>query len=57
MEKSRGEYIYYLDADDYLPSKTLEILVKNYNKDVDLVIGRTIWTDGATNWYPLREKN
>jgi glycosyltransferase involved in cell wall biosynthesis len=56
LEKSRGEYIYYLDADDYLPSKTLEILVKNYNKDVDLVIGRTIWTDGATNWYPLREK-
>ncbi len=29
IQKSSGDYIYFLDSDDYLPEKTLELLIKN----------------------------
>lgn len=38
IEKSTGEFIYFLDSDDYLPEKTLEILVTHI-KDNFLIRG------------------
>ncbi|WP_238018046.1 bifunctional glycosyltransferase/CDP-glycerol:glycerophosphate glycerophosphotransferase [Oceanobacillus jordanicus] len=39
IEKSTGDFLYFLDSDDYLPEKTLEILVNNI-KDHKLIRGR-----------------
>ncbi|MHA6250851.1 bifunctional glycosyltransferase/CDP-glycerol:glycerophosphate glycerophosphotransferase [Oceanobacillus sp. CAU 1775] len=38
IEKSTGEFIYFLDSDDYLPEKTLEILITHI-KDNALIKG------------------
>lgn len=39
MEKASGDYIYFLDSDDYLPERTLEILVNNINNN-DMIRGK-----------------
>lgn len=39
VEKASGYYIYFLDSDDYLPEKTLEILVENIGKN-DMIRGK-----------------
>src|SRR5690625_3860066 len=39
IKKASGEYIYFLDSDDYIPRRTLEILVNNI-KNNDLIRGR-----------------
>src|SRR5699024_11028755 len=44
VEKADGDYIYFLDSDDYLPEKTLEILVNNI-KDNQMIRGRMKTTD------------
>lgn len=37
---SKGKFVFFLDADDFIDKKTLEILVANYNKyQPDLVMG------------------
>lgn len=32
IHKATGDFIYFMDSDDYLPEKTLELLVKNIGK-------------------------
>src|SRR5690625_1292298 len=39
VEKANGDYIYFLDSDDYLPEKTLEMLA-NHIKDNNMVRGK-----------------
>lgn len=39
VKKASGEFIYFLDSDDYIPSRTLEILINNI-KSNDLIRGR-----------------
>ncbi|WP_088052314.1 bifunctional glycosyltransferase/CDP-glycerol:glycerophosphate glycerophosphotransferase [Virgibacillus dakarensis] len=39
IEKANGDFIYFLDSDDYLPNKTLEILVKNI-KNNNMIHGK-----------------
>lgn len=39
VKNAIGEYIFFLDADDYITQNSLEILFLNYVGDVDLVIG------------------
>jgi len=39
VKKASGDYIYFLDSDDYLPEKTLEILVKHI-KHNNMIRGR-----------------
>ena len=57
IENCTGEYIYFLDSDDTLPSNSIELLVskiKKYDDDVDFVIGG-IKTYGNKNYiYPLQ---
>src|SRR5699024_10544727 len=39
VSKATGDYIYFLDSDDYLPDITLELLINNI-KDDDMIRGR-----------------
>ncbi len=40
-----GEYVYFLDSDDYISPDTLELLVnKAEETDADLIFGKKIWT-------------
>lgn len=44
VEKASGDYIYFMDSDDYLSEKTLEILVNNI-KENPVIRGRMKTTD------------
>ena len=40
IEKAKGEFIFFLDADDFIEKNALSLLVENYDKyKVDLIIG------------------
>ena len=40
-----GEYVYFLDGDDYISPNTLELLVNQAKEtDADLIYGKKIWT-------------
>lgn len=43
IEKSSGEFIYFLDSDDYIPEKTLELLM-NYTDKYEVVRGKLHYT-------------
>lgn len=46
FESSLGKYIYFLDADDYIESNSLEVLRdKLITEDADIAIGGTIYED------------
>src|SRR5699024_11520305 len=47
VETAGGDYIYFLDSDDYLPETTLEILVNNI-KDNQMIRGRVKTTDSSS---------
>ena len=45
MSVASGEYIYFLDSDDYLQADTLELLIRSAKESkADLVYGRMQWT-------------
>lgn len=39
VQKATGDYIYFLDSDDYLPEKTLSILIENIG-EFDMISGQ-----------------
>ena len=46
LEEARGEWVFFLDADDVLPQDALEALAAAADEDVDLVVGtHTVFTD------------
>lgn len=49
VAKSSGEFIYFLDSDDYLPETTLELLVTNI-KDFDIIRGRMYSTNFSSSF-------
>lgn len=49
IERSRGEFIYFLDSDDYLPSRTLELLIENIG-DEDVIRGRMKTTNFSNSF-------
>ncbi len=45
LSVARGEYIYFLDSDDYIGSAALELLVKKAEEGLsELVYGERLWT-------------
>lgn len=38
LEKARGKYILFLDADDYIAESTCELMASKMNEEVDLVV-------------------
>jgi glycosyltransferase involved in cell wall biosynthesis len=41
MELARGEYVHFMDADDYIPPKAYETLY-NFNHDNDFIVGNVL---------------
>src|SRR5699024_895649 len=48
IKKANGEFIYFLDSDDFLPERTLELLVNNI-KDYPIIRGRMHTTDFSSS--------
>lgn len=45
LSVASGEYIYFIDSDDYIANNTLELLVSKVNEtNIDFVYGKKIWT-------------
>ncbi len=45
LDKAQGEYIYFLDSDDYLDRTALELLVNaTEENNYDLIYGKKMWT-------------
>lgn len=41
LENAMGDYVYFLDSDDYIMPQTLSLLLQEAeNKDLDLVLGK-----------------
>lgn len=53
MEEATGEYIYFLDSDDWIELNTIEILVEN-SKGVDIVGANFFYWDEIQK---IKEKN
>lgn len=53
IEEATGEYIYFLDSDDWIEKDTIEVLVKN-SKDVDIIGANFFYFDEITK---IKEKN
>lgn len=39
LEKAKGEWVFFLDSDDLLPARALEMLMAHVDNDVDMVYG------------------
>ena len=52
LEKARGEYIYFLDSDDYLHGETIGRLVSLMTEEADLAYG-----DLAYTWFQKKAFN
>ena len=51
IEASKGEYIMFVDSDDYLSEEAIETLLKIITENNCLLaLGRTLRTDGYKNW-------
>ena len=58
LESATGDYVTYLDVDDYLDYDFLEKMLKD-NKDYDVIIGsyKSVFDDGKINFeYDLKDK-
>ena len=52
ISMASGEYIYFLDSDDYLDSRALEYLVTvAKEKELDIAYGKKVWTWFTRNVY------
>lgn len=57
MEKASGEYVYFLDSDDYITSDCIEALVKPLNnKKYDVVVGDYQYSDGKKSDLKLHNE-
>lgn len=43
IENSKGEYVCFVDSDDVLDKNYIKIAMKEFESDVDLVIGKIAW--------------
>ena len=62
FDRSSGDFIYHLDADDYIESNTIEVLLQRlYKEDADIVISGLVFEDKdgkfITNWITSTTAN
>ena len=59
IEKARGEWLLFLDADDYLPDHALEYLLEKTIIDADIIVGNYYYLKGKTrileNFFGIEE--
>lgn len=52
LELFRGEYVYFVDADDIVPAYALEALyTASIQEDADIVMGRSLSFNSTSSWY------
>lgn len=56
IEKATGEYVYFLDSDDFLPEDTIQLLIENIRQH-DLISGRLIRADKGDTAREVMEEN
>lgn len=55
MEKASGEYVYFLDSDDYITPDCIEVLIKPlHNKKYDVVVGDYQYSNGEKSDLKLQ---
>ena len=56
MKEARGEWLFFLDADDLLKENALEILLSLISPDIDITCGayEMLWDDGRTEYCGCR---
>lgn len=58
LEIANGEYLFFLDGDDYLPENSIEILSSNINDSIDMVIGGSYSvSDDKIDYYRVFKNN
>lgn len=52
LKRAKGEYILFVDSDDYIESNTVEVLISEMKKDnLDIVAGNAVLeADGEDKW-------
>lgn len=40
IKHAKGEYIYFLDSDDWIKKDYLELMIKEFDEEIDIVIGK-----------------
>ena len=55
IEKANGDYIMFIDSDDYIEAKTLETLEKYIEEDIDLIKFKLKRVDEKDNIIAYRE--
>ncbi|MFR9524371.1 MAG: glycosyltransferase family 2 protein [Rikenellaceae bacterium] len=56
VESSTGEYIVFVDPDDWLPLDSIEVLYSNMSDDVDIVIGSILTNESRVSIPSLEQK-
>jgi glycosyltransferase involved in cell wall biosynthesis len=54
LNKATGDIIGLINADDYYNDNTVDLIIKNYNKDIDIYYGSIIKIDNSNNKIYLK---
>lgn len=53
IREATGDYVYFLDSDDYLPLNSIELLVEKAQNDIDFIVGDCKIVGGSKSIPPL----
>lgn len=59
IKRAKGEYIYFLDSDDWIKKDYLEFMIKEFDKETDIVIGKYTLDDTmlGLSYVPFESEN
>lgn len=59
IKRAKGEYIYFLDSDDWIKKDYLELMIKEFDKETDIVIGKYTLDDTmlGLSYVPFESEN
>ncbi|QDP84654.1 glycosyltransferase [Chryseobacterium sp. SNU WT5] len=46
MDNAKGDYLFFLDADDLIPENALQIFINEIEEDIDVITGITVTVNG-----------